>query len=553
MSKKHPTTSTQATACRQALSPAAIWAIILTPPTIIAILTVFSLPVFYDLHPYIWGENKLVESLQFPVFLFAGFLGLTLAWRTWLQMEKGWITAFYIIFGLGMVFIAGEEIAWGQQFLGFRTPDFIQSFNVQNEFTLHNVGAIQDHTDFLNLFFGIAGVLGIKLGARRKFKRIGIDPLLISWFSLILILGAFGVGFDFYLDGSPLNYPDQYPFHIQTETAELLIGMGSCLYLWLNLATLSPRLPRRMVLETAKVRGKHLEMQTPGGLWITSPISNYPWLPEADVPQRQNLRLTRNGTNIHWLDLGLEQKVSQLLKTSIASYPQSEFKMPTFKRIHVQIPIVVGLISMLWLILIPGDPQNAVLFGLSNTRLVMLAVGLGLLGLMGNIILRGQRDPTWRKNVIRRIDQICIKTAPLTGIIWISAVTILGNTAILTAAYTHPDPYIQGILRRLAPWAIWILVTALEAFLLTIPRLTATARGQLVRVSDLSFYQDQLNIKTTSQIELTIPISSYPSLAQVSQSQREKYILTGGGTRIEWPALDIEIHIQSLFHKNNPS
>ena len=129
--------------------------IVLVPLAITSLLTVFSLPLFYDLHPYFWGENKLVESLQFPAFLLAGFLGLTLAWRTWIRMEKPWISLFYGVFGLGMVFIAGEEVAWGQQFLGFRTPEFVQSFNVQNEFTLHNIRALQDHTDFLNLVFGI--------------------------------------------------------------------------------------------------------------------------------------------------------------------------------------------------------------------------------------------------------------------------------------------------------------------------------------------------------------------------------------------------------------
>lgn len=37
------------------------------------------------------------------------------------------------------LFGAGEEIAWGQRLLGFGTPETIQQFNTQNEFTLHNL------------------------------------------------------------------------------------------------------------------------------------------------------------------------------------------------------------------------------------------------------------------------------------------------------------------------------------------------------------------------------------------------------------------------------
>lgn len=36
-------------------------------------------------------------------------------------------------------FGAGEEIAWGQRLFGFGTPEAIQQFNTQNEFTLHNL------------------------------------------------------------------------------------------------------------------------------------------------------------------------------------------------------------------------------------------------------------------------------------------------------------------------------------------------------------------------------------------------------------------------------
>ena len=368
---------------------------------------------------------------------------------------------------------------------------------------------------------------------------------------MILILGAFGVGFDLFLDGRPLNYPAEYPFHIQTETAELLIGIGSALYLWLNLRAFALKLPRTIIIESAQVKGKTLEMQTPDGLLITAPTSQYAWLGKADVPQGQNLRLTRGGSRILWLDLGIEHKVSHLLRMLLAPLPPSGKGNPSIKPIQVLIPISVGLISMFWLALIPGESQNAVLLGLSRTRLLMLAVGCGLLGWMGALFLRGRNDPAWRLMMTHRIDQIWAKPALLTGISWVAGVGVIGSTISLIAAYAHPDAAIQSILRRLAPFAFWALVITLEALLLAIPRLVAASRSELIRIADTRIFKDQLTIKTTSQVEVTLPISRYPLLDQASQDQRAAFSLTGSATRVEWPALGVEIQLQDLFRINH--
>ena len=38
-----------------------------------------------------------------------------------------------------MIFIAGEEISWGQRIFSFSTPEILTAINDQNEFNLHNV------------------------------------------------------------------------------------------------------------------------------------------------------------------------------------------------------------------------------------------------------------------------------------------------------------------------------------------------------------------------------------------------------------------------------
>jgi len=208
--------------------------LLLFPFLLILFLSFFSLPVCYDLHPILWGEGKIVESTQFFIFLGAAILNLFVSWRTAVLRERMPVRLFYTLFGFGMFFIAGEEIAWGQQLLHFKIPGFLQTLNVQNELTFHNMGFLQARSDFLNLLFAIAGLVGVNLTIRGDLKKIAVPAPLFLWLSLIFILAVFGIAFKFYLGDRPLNYPEAYIFHIQTETAELLIAWVGLLYPWLD-------------------------------------------------------------------------------------------------------------------------------------------------------------------------------------------------------------------------------------------------------------------------------------------------------------------------------
>ena len=41
-----------------------------------------------------------------------------------------------------MVFVAGEEISWGQRIIGLATPDFLIDLNAQGEFNVHNINTL---------------------------------------------------------------------------------------------------------------------------------------------------------------------------------------------------------------------------------------------------------------------------------------------------------------------------------------------------------------------------------------------------------------------------
>ena len=45
----------------------------------------------------------------------------------------------YILAGVGLVFIAGEEVRWMQGYIGFEPPDFMAAINRDNDFDTHNI------------------------------------------------------------------------------------------------------------------------------------------------------------------------------------------------------------------------------------------------------------------------------------------------------------------------------------------------------------------------------------------------------------------------------
>jgi hypothetical protein len=315
-----------------------------------------------------------------------------------------------------MLFISGEEIAWGQQFLHFKTPELLKAINTQNEFTFHNFGIFQDKSNYLNLIFGCMGMLGILFHVRGIMKKISVPTLFIPYICLILFLAAFGILFNHYLGERSLNYPSEYIFHIQTETAELLIALVGLLYPFVN---------------------RHIFFS--------------PFQKAAVVDKIPN------------------RKIPLL------------FPLPSY---FARFTMIMGIVCLVWLAIIPGDEDKAFLFGLSQIRLAMLTVGLCILLFIIYITNRSGRDQEWRNSISTRLNHVFMKST----ILWIFTVSgcmgFFACSISLIITYAHDDPYLTGILSRLAPWLVWTLILCLETIILTIPKLLPLARSRLLQVGD---------------------------------------------------------------------
>ena len=186
--------------------------------------------------------NYPIEWVTFASSLLGGILSWRLAFLLKAQGEEPLIWLFYLVFGLGLIWTAGETSAWGQQVLGYRTPDWMQARNAQGQMTLHNMYGWQDHNHWLRAVFAIGGFIGIALQKSSRFRKIAVPAILFSWFLAIAIKCVL----DFWTKSFPAGIAwdwEMFKWIVNrtSKVAKMMVGMAALLYVWLNIRTLVSR------------------------------------------------------------------------------------------------------------------------------------------------------------------------------------------------------------------------------------------------------------------------------------------------------------------------
>lgn len=121
---------------------------------------------------YLLMEDSPVEWLDFYCLVAAAAAFIAGARRRWRRPRVG--VAVGVGLALFCLFVAGEEISWGQRIFRFRPLGFFQYRNIQGEVTVHNldVGWIQPRMVAIAFMIGY-GVL-LPLAGRRTAGRVGI-------------------------------------------------------------------------------------------------------------------------------------------------------------------------------------------------------------------------------------------------------------------------------------------------------------------------------------------------------------------------------------------
>lgn len=197
-------------------------------------------PPFYDL--YTAKEEGVIEWLTVVFFLIAAFI----AWKIRSQKalpHKKFSRPFCIFIILGCLFVAGEELSWGQHILGWGTPEFLAEINKQNETNLHNILPIADFLDkypraILSIAITIYGIFGVYIyrtsfmASLRKIPLAALiapDKILIPAAVMVIaprLLNRLQVWFKF-----ELPYAFEIPSKVYQEFQELAIATFGMIFL----------------------------------------------------------------------------------------------------------------------------------------------------------------------------------------------------------------------------------------------------------------------------------------------------------------------------------
>lgn len=67
------------------------------------------------------------------------------------------------------------------------------------------------------------------------------------------------------------------------------------------------------------------------------------------------------------------------------------------------------------------------------------------------------------------------------------------------------------------------------------------------QVADVYFADDYLTVDLRDGRRISVPIDWYPRLARATRSERENWMICGGGYGIHWPDLDEDLSMEGLL------
>jgi len=133
----------------------------------------------YEKRVYGWlvKEDGLVEYVSALFYLVACLLSLFVYGNLRHHRHLKHIALLFLTLSIGLGFIFGEELSWGQRILGVETPEFISQYNQQNEINIHNTL----NSQLVHMGYIIIGLYGM-VGFHLVGKRIdGIIPQFSEW------------------------------------------------------------------------------------------------------------------------------------------------------------------------------------------------------------------------------------------------------------------------------------------------------------------------------------------------------------------------------------
>lgn len=197
---------------------------------VVIILIQICVEIFVPLEylPEMHTEGGPIETLQFVFMVMACFLALYLMVTAKQPFMKIWLA----ILLAGSIYIAGEEVSWGQHLFGWYTPEFWTSINDQNETNLHNTSSWLDQKPRAILTVAMV-VGGLVFPMLRRFKPSALPKKFESIYPQdYMFVTALGVLVPYLSQEIAVTFFNKGLFHRVSEVQELYMYYFILLYLW---------------------------------------------------------------------------------------------------------------------------------------------------------------------------------------------------------------------------------------------------------------------------------------------------------------------------------
>lgn len=169
-------------------------------------------------------EDGFIENMQFLVLLFSGVVALHVSTRIFSKNKL--LSVVFLLTACVLIFVAGDEISWGQRILGISSPEYFLQNNAQEEITVHNHVSVHGTIPLLYVFAGLYGSsmwVVTKLFAQYFKKHKTFLILVPGWFLAPYFFAGFFYNF----------YTQLGDHHIGdwSEPTELMLYLGVFFYL----------------------------------------------------------------------------------------------------------------------------------------------------------------------------------------------------------------------------------------------------------------------------------------------------------------------------------
>jgi hypothetical protein len=124
---------------------------------------------------FIIKTEGVLDTLQFPIYLIIFVLCISM-----FRNDSGFKGLVEILFSFGILFVALEEISWGQFAFGYSVPDYFILNNRQQESNLHNLEFFQNLTHVAYIVVGLIFSFGRILNNIHQLAPI-IQKIIPEW------------------------------------------------------------------------------------------------------------------------------------------------------------------------------------------------------------------------------------------------------------------------------------------------------------------------------------------------------------------------------------